>query len=67
MLQVSDAIRGEQCTKCDMFTDAATHAVYITGFAFGSQFFELILCESCATDLASQIADEVERQRQGGK
>ena len=66
MIDVSDAIRGEQCTECDRFTDADIPAVYITGFAYGSSRFELILCEDCATELASTIADEVERQRLEG-
>lgn len=65
MIEVSDAIRGEQCTECDRFTDADTPAVYITGYAYGSSRFELILCESCATDFASHITDEVERQLLG--
>lgn len=66
MIDVSDAIRGEQCTECDRFTDADTPAVYITGFAYGSSRFELILCENCATELASTIVDEVVRQQGDG-
>ena len=47
----------DRCTDCGTAIPTGSPAVYITGHAYSSRRFELILCGGCAEQLADDITE----------